>query len=340
MRILLVRTSAMGDIVHTLPVLMALRRSLPEARIAWVAEAVWARVLEGHPDIDRLIKVRTKAWRKTWRRGARAEIQDAVDAMRDFDADVALDLMGNWKGAALARLSGARRIVGAGSADRREGSSVFLLPETVGAHGVHAVDRSLSLLASLSIVPGRVEFGGDRLLRTSPPGTEELLAQARRPLVLILTGAGWANKTWPMRWWAEVAVGLDDRGYDVWMPTAPGEEALAAEVAERSGGRARPVDATDFGRFAALARRARLVLGGDTGPLHLAHALDAPVLCLIGPTEPGRNGPYGALDRVLFHRLPCSGCYRRFDGPRACLLSITPEQVLARAVELLQADTA
>ncbi|MEM8994856.1 MAG: glycosyltransferase family 9 protein, partial [Acidobacteriota bacterium] len=75
---------------------------------------------------------------------------------------------------------------------------------------------------------------------------------------------------------------------------------------------------------------------GDTGPLHLAHALDAPVLCLIGPTEPDRNGPYGAPDRVLFHRLPCSGCYQRLDSPRACLLSITPRQVTDRAFEMLE----
>ncbi|MEM1178943.1 MAG: glycosyltransferase family 9 protein [Acidobacteriota bacterium] len=335
MRILLVRTSAMGDVVHTLPVLMALRQSLPKAKIAWVVESVWSRVLAGHPDIDQLIRVRTKAWRKTWRGGARREIRDAVEAMRAFQADVALDLMGNWKGAALARFSQAKRIVGAGSADRREGSSVMLLPETISARGIHAVDRSLSLLGALSIVPGRPNFGPDRLLAQPPPEADALLAEADRPLVLILTGAGWANKTWPMARWAEVAKALDARGYAVWLPTAPGEESMAAEVEALSGGCARPVDATDFQLFAALVRRARLVLGGDTGPLHLAHALDAPVLCLIGPTEPDRNGPYGAPDRVVFHRLPCSGCYKRFDGPRACILGLTPRHVIDRSLAML-----
>ncbi|MEM8994644.1 MAG: glycosyltransferase family 9 protein, partial [Acidobacteriota bacterium] len=217
MRILLVRTSAMGDVVHTLPVLMALRRSMPQAKIAWVVEAVWSRVLDGHPDIDQLIRVRTKAWRKTWKRGTRTEIQAAVAAMRDFGADVAIDLMGNWKGAMLARLSRAKRIVGAGGADRREGSSVLLLPETISARGIHAVDRALSLLGALSIVPGRADFGADRLLTGAPPEADDLLEDLDRPLVLLLLGAGWANKTWPLRWWAQVATELSERGYAVWL---------------------------------------------------------------------------------------------------------------------------
>lgn len=330
----------MGDIVHTLPVLMALRRSFPGAQIAWVVEAVWSRLLDGHPDVDRLIRVRTKAWRKTL---AVSEIRRAVREMRDFDADVAFDLMGNWKGAVLARLSGARRIVGAAAGDRREGSSAWLMRETTAVRGAHAVDRSLSLLGALPLAPSEADFGGERLLTAAPPEAAELLAQSERPPVLILTGAGWANKQWPMAWWAEVARELDGRGYDVWLPTAPGEEALAAEVAARSGGAARPVDATDFALFAALCRHARLLLGGDTGPLHLAHALGTPVLCLVGPTEPSRNGPYSprggeAEHRVLFHRLPCSGCYKRFDGPRACLLSITPERVLERVLRELEAE--
>ncbi|MEM6793845.1 MAG: lipopolysaccharide heptosyltransferase I [Acidobacteriota bacterium] len=337
MKILLVRTSAMGDIVHSLPVLTALKRQLPEARVAWVVEAVWSRVLAGHPDIEELITVRTKAWRRRGSlRSKRSEIAAAVGAMRAFEADVAIDLMGNFKGAILARLSRAKRILGPDAADRREGSSALLLPETVRAGGVHAVDRNLAMIAALGLIPGRADFGGERLLNAPPPEAEDLTASLDRPLVLILTGAGWANKTYPMDWWAEVASALESRGYAVWIPTAPGEEAQAAEVCEKSGGAARAVDATDFQLFAALTRKARLVLGGDTGPLHLAHALGTPVLCLIGPTEPARNGPYGSPEQVLFHRLPCSGCYKRFDGPRACLLSIPPEQVIERSLESLR----
>jgi len=142
---------------------------------------------------------------------------------------------------------------------------------------------------------------------------------------------------------------------------APGEEDLARAVVAASDGAAHAVDAGPLPFLAALLARSRLVLGGDTGPVHLAHALGTPVVCVMGPTDPQRNGPYGAGDgdtappggpggkttappggrgggtaaRVLWHRLPCSNCYRRFAEPKACLLAIPPEAVAERALELL-----
>ncbi|MCG8462712.1 MAG: glycosyltransferase family 9 protein [Holophagales bacterium] len=343
-RVLLVRTSAMGDIVHALPVLSAIRRAWPEAPVAWVVETTWAPILEAHPDIERLVRVRTKAWRKRrhWL-SMPAELRRAVGEMRSFGAEIAFDLMGNFKGAALARLSGASRVVGASAATRSEGASALLATETVEATGEHAVDRALSLLAAFGgpepgTEPGPVDFGADRLLTRTPAEAMPLLERldaSDRPLVLIQPGAGWGNKVYPPRLWAEVARELRDDGCEVLLPLAPGDEALCAEIAERSEGRAAPVDAVAFGTLAALHRRASLVLGGDTGPIHLAHALGASVLCLVGPTDPVRNGPHGARDRVLFHELPCSRCYKRFEGPRACLLAITPAEIVARARPLI-----
>ena len=342
MKVLLVRTSALGDIVHCLPVLVALRRSLPEARIAWVVEHTWSRVLAGHPDIERLIVVRTK----TWRRGVlgsanRSDMARAIGDLRAFGADVAIDLMGNHKGAVLTFLSGARRRLGAAAPYRREGSSAWWLRETVETPGEHAVDRALALLAPLGVAPAAADFGADRLLADEPPAARSFFAEqlrSDRPLVLIQAGAGWGNKVYPMPWWAQVATDLDRAGADLWLPTAPGEEHLAEEIADRSDGAARPVDATSFAFLAALLRRARLMLGGDTGPIHLAHALGTPVLCLIGPTDPRRNGPYGAPEKAVFHQLPCSGCYKRFDSARACLLSISPRQVSEIALQALSAE--
>ena len=112
MKILLVRTSAMGDIVHCLPVLTALRRAHPQAQIAWLVERTWAPILEGHPDIDRLIPVDTKQWRKQSKAQTVADILALRLVLRDFGPDVAGDLMGNHKGALLARASGARRTIG------------------------------------------------------------------------------------------------------------------------------------------------------------------------------------------------------------------------------------
>ena len=343
-RILLVRTSAMGDIVHCLPFLAALRRRFPDARVGWVVEKVWAPILAGHPDIDELIPVRTKAWRKNLLgHETRAELGAVKKRLRDFRADLTFDLMGNLKGAVLARGSRAPRIVGAAASCRRESLSARFMTDTVDldAHGVgiHAIDRALGLLVAVDAYdPGAaVDLGGERLLTEVPEAAEPVLASldARRPLVLIQAGAGWGNKIYPQAWWGEVARQLAAAGYDVVLPTAPGEVEPAESIVQHSDGAARTVDGTDFRLAAALMRRARLLLGGDTGPVHLAHALGTPVLSVIGPTDPARNGPYRAPGNVLFHPLPCSFCYKRFASPRACLLSIPPRQVVSRALELL-----
>ncbi|MEM9555599.1 MAG: glycosyltransferase family 9 protein [Acidobacteriota bacterium] len=340
MRILLVRTSALGDVIHCLPVLRALRRGLPDAHITWVVEAVFAPLLDGHPDLDQIVPVRLRAWRGAGLWSHRGEITSARHALRATRPDVALDLMGNFKGALLARLSGAPRVVGA--LPRHEAGSGVWLTETVDLpeRAVHAVDKARALLPAIGVTPGAVDFGGEHLLTDTPEATRDLLAarDPRRPLVAIQVGAGWPNKVYPPAWWGAVARGLADQSADVWLLEVPGEQDLARRAAEAAGGAARIVDAGPWGSLAALLRASRLLLGGDTGPVHLAHALGTPVLCLVGPTDPARNGPYGArAEHVLFHELPCSRCYKRFDEPKACLLALTPRRVLERATMLLEA---
>lgn len=343
MNILIIRTSAMGDIVHCLPVLSALRRRLPAARIAWVVERTFAPLLEEHPDVDELIVVRLREWRKKLASSsARREIGDFRRALERFAADVALDLMGNHKGGAIARLSGAPRRLGASRRARREASSAIWINEAIDARpeivGGHAVDRALAILSGLDLSGDRepADFGGDKILTRVPGAARTFLDARERPFAVIQAGAGWGNKTYPPARWGEVARRLRDRArLAVWVPIAPGEEHLARAVVEASDGAARSVDARAFGFLAALLRASVLVLGGDTGPLHLAHALGTPVLCLIGPTDPQRNGPYGAPEQVLFKPLPCSYCYKRYGEPKACLLNISAEEVADRALATL-----
>ncbi|MEM6454672.1 MAG: glycosyltransferase family 9 protein [Acidobacteriota bacterium] len=349
MNILLVRTSALGDIVHALPVLIALRRALPNARIGWVVEQVFAPVLAGHPDLDLVVPVRLRAWRRTLgARATRRELRTALRALRAFRADVALDLMGNHKGALLARLSGARRVIGAARRDRREPESALWLRETVPTPSVHAVDRMLDLLAAVGVAaPTPVDFAGDRLMMPdsaalADAGAEDaalarLLADDAPPFVLLQVGAGWGNKIYPpARWGAVARVLRAQTGHEVWVPVAPGERHLADAAAEASDGAARCVDAGPFPVFAALVRRSRLLIGGDTGPLHLAHALGTPVVCVLGPTDPARNGPYRQPERCVYLRLPCSFCHRRMDDARPCLLDLPARAVVARAVAVLE----
>ncbi len=340
--ILILRTSALGDIVHALPVLAALRRHFPRARIGWVVEKVFAPLLAGHPHIDRLVEVRMRGWRKSLSSPqTRREVAAARGALNAFRADTALDLMGNHKGGFLARMSGARRRIGAAKADRREPSSALWINELVPTQGQHAVDRGLSLLTPLGVPPEAPDFGPEHILREVPTAAQAFLEERRRPYVLIQAGAGWPNKTYPAAWWGEVAREIVARtGHEVWVPIAPGEEHLAEAIVTHSEGAAQAVDAGPFAVLAAFLRNSRLVLGGDTGPIHLAHALGVPVLCLIGPTDPLRNGPYGTPEQVLWKRLPCSCCYKRFSSPKACLLGISPSEVVERACDLLQTTKA
>lgn len=367
-RILLVRTSALGDVVHCLPVLAALRRHRPGARIAWVVEEAMAPLLAHHPDLDRVIPVRLRPWRRApLARDTRREVLATLAGLRDFRPHAALDLMGNHKGALLARLSGAPRVLGLARPYRREPSSALWIGEPVvpraAAQGrdarspavaartageaapgatdtpgppLHAVDRALALLEPLGVPAEPVELGGDRLLPTVGPPADAV----ERPYAVLHPGAGWGNKVYPPRRWGEVARRLAaDAGLETRVTGGPGEGDLAAAVVDASGGAARAVPAAGLPALAGLLRGARLALGGDTGPLHLAHALGVPALMVHGPTDPLRHGPYGAPDRAVWEHLPCSFCYKRFEETKACLATVPARRVAERALELAAAAT-
>jgi heptosyltransferase-1 len=239
-----------------------------------------------------------------------------VRAMRRFRADVAIDLMGNHKSGVLSALSGARRRIGPRRADRREPSSALWGGEGVAVHGLHAVDRALSILGALGIPSESADFGGRRIF----PQTS---ANPDAGVALIHPGAGWENKRVPTQTLGWIARQLAQHWrLRVVVAAGPGEAELAREVALHSGGACETRDHVGLDSFTALARDSRLVIGGDTGPLHLAHAVGARVLMAMGPTAIGRHGPYGAPQAALSLDLPCSACYRRFDEPKACLVSL------------------
>jgi lipopolysaccharide heptosyltransferase I len=335
--ILVLRTSALGDVVHCLPVASALRRAFPAARISWVVEEPFAPLAASHPAVDEAIPVALRRWRRApLAAETRREVFAFVRRLRAQRADVALELMGNHKGGILARLSGAPRRIGAAKRWRREPSSAIWLNDTVEPGGEHAVERALSLLARLGIAPPTADFAAASLL---PPSANDGAgpASATGSYVLLQPGAGWGNKRYPVAWWGEVARTLAASGERVRVLAGPDEAPLAAGVAEAAGAGVSPLDPGGLPALAAWLRGARLVLGGDTGPLHLAHALGVPVLALHGPTDPARHGPYGAAERALYRRLPCSFCYRRFAETKACLLELQPREVAARALALLAA---
>lgn len=327
-RILLVRTSALGDVVHALPVLAALRRAFPRARLAWVVDEAFAPLLERHALLDGLFAVPLRRWRRGGR-GRGGELLRSARALRAFRAEIAIDLMGNFKGALLARLSGAPRRIGPAAASRRESSSALFANERVPLGAAHAVERGLELVAPLGAAVAPVDFAPGALAcgRERVPGGDYLY---------LHPGAAWPNKRYPPAAWGEVAAALASATrLAVQVGAAPGEEALADGVVAASRGAAARLDLPTLPDLAGAVRGARLVLAGDTGAAHLAVALGVPVVALHGPTDPARHGPWGAPAAALFVRLPCSFCHRRMEEPKACLQALAPARVVERALELL-----
>jgi heptosyltransferase-1 len=331
--VLILRTSALGDVVHTLPVASALRGQHRQARIGWVVEEPFVPLVASHPAVDEVIPVALRRWRHAPLAAAtRHEVAAFLRRLRAFEPEVALDLMGNHKGGILARLSGARLLLGPAMRHRREPSSALWINSFAEPAGEHVVDRALSLLSGLGVSAAQAEFAAAALLPAAP-GEEPDEAPG---YVLLQPGAGWGNNRYPEAWWGEVARAIAAAGHRVLVLAGPGEAPLAAAVAAAAGEKVAVTLAPgSLGALAAWLRGARLLLGGDTGPLHLAHALGVPVLALHGPTDPMRHGPYGAPERALFKRLPCSFCYKRFADSKACLLELAPRHVVARTLALL-----
>jgi heptosyltransferase-1 len=340
----------MGDILHALPAVTALRQAHPEWVIDWVVEPRWRALLSAEsnpvgvglrspaqPLIDRLHLAPTKQWRKApFSRQTLHEIKALRAALRAREYDAVIDLQGAIRSAAVARLAGGRRLIG--EAEPRERAARWLFSERVATRGAHVIEQDLDLASAIA---------GDKLTVSAPllpvdPAAEAwadaILPPGSPPAVLINPGAGWGAKRWPAERYAAVAQGLVERGCRVLVNAGPGEEPLAEIIVHGTGCAATPLTCT-LAQLIALTRRVALAVAGDTGPLHLACALGRPVVGIYGPTDPSRNGPFGTRFEVL--RSPQSRRdHSRHKAPEAGLLTIRPEEVLRAADRLLYPETA
>jgi heptosyltransferase I len=355
-KILITRLGAMGDIIHSLPAVAALRRAFPEAAIGWVVEERWLDLLSApsssnaapgmrtpeRPLLDYIHISKTRAWRlapfsdETWLE------------MRVFRRDIhtpkyglAVDLQAAARSALIGWLSGAA--VRIGFRRPRERWARLFYTRTVETHTPHVVEQALELVSAISGKPsGPVEFPLPQDAQAESWCLSELkkMGLDARPFALISPGAGWGAKCWPPDRYGAVAQALNGKGLGVVVNFGPGEEALARAVIEASKGAAHQVTGT-IGQLIALARRARLFIGGDSGPTHLAAALAIPVVAIYGPTNPLRNGPYGPPgSRQIVLRSPESKTsHSRRREPEQGLLQIELQEVL-RAVDALLREPA
>lgn len=330
MRILIVKLSSIGDVVHTLPAAALLRRALPEARIAWAVDRRASAILEDSPAINELIKLDLRAWRKGPLRGSTiadvrarlSQLRQAPDLNGAGRADLAIDFQGLMKSGLVAFATRAHRRIGFETADLREKpSKLFLTEQVQTAQLGHVIDKNLALARAALQRPVTGEPETPRYDYEFPIAVssdderyvEALIETLPGPFAIINHGGGWPTKLWPSERYAELADWLwSECGLRSFVTYGPGEEALARSVALASrSGVARPIAST-LKQFVALARRAALFVGGDTGPLHLAAASKTPVVGLYGPTSPERNGPFDPQDITVGRNLWCRpDCHRR-----------------------------
>jgi len=319
-RFLILRMGALGDIVHTLPAVAALRQSFPRAQIDWLVDSKWSPVLEGNPDATKIISIDRRNWRN---------VLATVRQLRAARYTIALDLQSLYRSAILARLSGAARRVGFGANYAREPAAALVYTEKVTPQRLHKVEHNIELVESIGAHAEEVRFW----LPTSREAREHvdriLTAHAIDDFFVLSPGGGWASKCWPAERYGALHRALVDRyGWRGVISFGPGERALAEFVQGTAGSPEPLVELFDLPQLIALLRRAKLVVAADTGPLHLASALGTPVVGLYGPTDPARNGPFSKHDIVVRNASPEGTTYRRGKTPAPSMLSINVEQVL------------
>ena len=327
MRILIVKLSSIGDVVHTLPAAALLRRAMPKAHISWVVERRASEILKGSPAIDELIEIDTRAWRKkALSKETLADIRGKLDRVRSGPStngaraaqfDVAIDFQGLIKSGIVALATGAARRIGFETGELREKASrVFLSEQVATSHEKHVIEKNIALARSLIDGEPSGESHYEVPIHVLPEDeefAERVIARIGSPFAIINPGGGWPTKLWATDRYGEVADWLrSERKMKSIVTFGPGEETLAEAVAASSqSGSAHPVAST-LKQYVALARRASLFVGGDTGPLHLAAASKTPIVGLYGPTSPERNGPFDDKDITIGRDLWCRmDCHRR-----------------------------
>ncbi len=346
-RLLVVRLGALGDIVHALPVVAALRTHRPDVSIDWLVDARYAGVLALVDGLRQRIVVRApsaSAEPGEIRFAGVTGMASAVGYLRTRRYEAAVDLQGLIKSAAFARGSGAQRVLGFVRSQLREPAAGWLYGERVtGPTGGHVVDKNLAVLTALGVPSAGVVFPWRHVASEVPAivRAEPVVARATG-LALMNPGAAWENKRWAPARFGELAARLGERLNLASVVTwGPGEKARADEVVAASRGFAVASPPTALHDLLALAREARLVVSGDTGPLHLAASVGAPIVGLFGPTRPERNGPWSAADVSVSRAAGCV-CFhkRQCQRGRPCLEDIEVDEVYAACVRRVETGAA
>ena len=336
-RVLVVRIGAMGDVLHALPAVCALRRLHPEWEIGWAIEPRWESLLRDSagsmPVVDRVHLVPTRAWKqRPFSRATVAEIAGLRRELRAARYDVCVDMQGTIRSAVVGWMAGAERMVG--MAEPREAPAGWMYGERVKVTAAHVVEQGCEVLGAavgVALEPGSVSLPVDA---AAEAWCEGLVAREGDRWAVMAPTAGWGAKAWPAERFGAVAAALGRAGLRTLVNAASAEDETARQVVAASEGFAVAVPCS-VAEMMAMVRRAEVVIAGDTGPLHLAAALERPVVGLFGPTDPRRTGPYGTRARVLRDDASVTSHARRTET-EAGLKKIGVDAVVAAAAEVLE----
>lgn len=340
--ILVVKLSAIGDVIHALPVSYAIKETYPDSRLVWVVEPAARPLLEGNPLIDEIITFEKKKFKSPggfFREFGplRRRIRGAAGKPEGFD--YALDLQGLFKSAAIVWASGAKKCYG--TEYMRELSDRVSAPVVGPNANGHIVERYLDVARAIGCRVNEVVFPlaiSEREERTAAELLRRAGAGEGKPLAILAVGANWPNKRWPAKKYARLSDRLFEAGIvPVFVGGGAVDENLLEEI--NSCGAIPPVslvNQTGLKELAAVIRKGAVVLGGDTGPVHLAAALKVPAVMVMGPTAPERSAPYGMEKDCLLAGHPCANCRKRVC-PKGmdCLDAISVDRVYDKLMEVL-----
>ncbi len=323
-KVLIVKPSSLGDIIHSLPFLYSVKEQMPEARVHWVIAEGLAPLLEGHPLIDRLWKINKDEWKKPSKAFQTIGQFRALSAkLRKEKFDAVFDLQGLLRSAIISRMAGAKAVVGFREA--REGGSLFYTHKvSVSSLGkmhapMHAVERYLKMAQFAGIEP--------RLGFPLPQGKDFVSPFRSGEYAVMAPGARWPSKRWPAPGWGELARKFSP--VPMVIVGAVSDAALAAEIASCSGGAAIPfAGKSSLKGLVEIIRGAKFMVTNDSGPMHIAAALEVPVFAVFGPTDPELTGPYGkGIRAVIKGQAKCSPCRNRTCKDMSCMNAVSVDMV-------------
>lgn len=315
-KILIVKPSSLGDIVHSLPFLNSIRKCFPGAEIHWVVARGFDDLLEGHPMIDRLWVIDKDHWKKISAAGKTIKVlRELFRDLKREHYDLVVDLQGLLRSGIITASTGAATRIGFDEA--REGSRLFYTQRVKGGTGVHAVDRYLKVASFLGCKTSEVAFP---------------MSEAPYPLPLdgeyavIVPGARWKTKRWPPAKFSRLALKLPIKSVIV---GSKSESLLSKQIAGESGGKAISVAGkTSLKELSGIISKARFVVTNDSGPMHFAAAHGVPVFALFGPTNPAQTGPYGKGHTIITAGVECAPCFKKRCGDVKCMEKIPVSKVL------------